>query len=302
MQPEPTIARLVRDQQGVVSRSQALASGLTREQVQHLSERGLLIRTHEGVFRHSAVPESWRTRLMAAVLASGDGAVASHRSAARLRDFRDIPRWRPEVTILDTTPRSNSGVIVHRTDLLDVLDVDVVDGIPCTSGPRTLLDLGAVVPFGIVQCAVQDAVIRDLVTHAQLFAVLDRVGKRGRRGTAKLRRVVRHALPDEKLESELERRLLALFPPNHGFLLQYELTCVDGRRVRLDAARPDLKLAVEGNGHRWHSTAKDTRRDLERRRSIKASGWDLWEYGWSDVVETPMLVTAQIAALIEPST
>ena len=296
--PEAALARLVRDQHGHVTRSQALGAGVSRHAIDLRLLDNRLIQVHEGVYRHAAVPATWLGRTMAAVLAAGPGAVASHRTAARLHDYRDIPRWRPEVTVADTTPRCHSGIHVHRTNLLDPLDVTTVQGVPSTTHARTLLDLGAVAPFGVVECAVQDAVIRDLITHAQLFAVLDRVGGRGRRGTGPLRAIVRHALPDEKLESELERLMLALFPPNHGFELQYELTCVDGRRVRLDTARPDLKLAVEANGRRWHSTAKDVRRDMERRRSIKASGWDLWEYGWSDVVETPGLVTAQVAALI----
>jgi hypothetical protein len=150
----------------------------------------------------------------------------------------------------------------------------------------------------MVERTVGDAVVRNLVTHEQLFAVLERAGGRGRRGTAKLRAVVRHALPDEKLESELEWRLSKLFPPGRGLVLQHRITCVDGREVRFDAAEPDRRIAIEANGHRWHATTERLRRDMERRRSIKASGWDLYEYGWSDVVETPALVRAELARLL----
>jgi hypothetical protein len=161
-----------------------------------------------------------------------------------------------------------------------------------------LLDLGAVLPYEIVEHAVGDAVVRKLVSHEQLFAVLERAGCRGRRGTAALRATVRDALPDEKLESELEWRLSKLFQPMHGLVLQHRLICADGREVRLDAARPDRQIAIEANGHRWHATKIRLPRDMERRRSIKLSGWDLYEYGWSDVVETPGLVRAELARIL----
>lgn len=295
--PEAVLAGLASGQHGIVTRSQALGAGVSRHAIDiRLSDSRLRL-MHEGVYIHPAVALTWKGRLMAAVLASGVGAVASHRSAARLRNNREVPVWRPEITVPTLDHPDRGGVQIHRTNLLGPLDVSIVDGIPCTTEPRTLLDLGGVLPYEIVEPIVQDAVIRKLVTREELFAVLERVGGRGRRGTAALRAVVCSALPDERLESELERLLLALFPPNHGFELQYEMTCVDGRRVRLDAARPEIKVAVEANGHRWHATSKQLRKDMARRRSITASGYELWEYGWSDVVETPAIVRSEVAAL-----
>jgi hypothetical protein len=298
MHPDKAIAALVKDQHGMVSRSQALKEGLTWEQIHRRRETGILLDVFPGVYRHAAVPLTWQGRVMGAVLVGGDGAAASHRSAARIEAFHDVPPSRPEITVSTLDLPIHSGIHVHRTNLLAAADVVVVDRIRCTAPPRTCLDLGAVLPYELVEPIVQDAVIRKLVTHQDLLAVLERVGGRGRRGTAALRAIVHGALPDEHIESELERLLLALFPPDHGFTLQYEMTCSDGRRVRLDAARPDFKIAVEANGHRWHSTAKQMNKDMARRRSIQASGWELWEYGWADTVETPDVVRAELAALV----
>ena len=193
--------------------------------------------------------------------------------------------------------RRAHGVHVHRTNLLDPLDVEVVDGIACTRRPRTLLDLGGVLPFELVHPIIEDAVIRKLVSRIELVAVLERVGGRGRRGTASLRAALQSELP-ENLESELERRLWQLLPAGHGLVPQFELTCADGRRVRLDAADPDRRIAVEANGHRWHGTSKQLRADMARRRSIQATGWDHYEYGWSDVTEAPMTVRDELAKLL----
>src|SRR4051812_41831456 len=191
----------------MVSRSQAFKEGLTWEQIQRRRETGVLIDVFHGVYRHAAVPLTWRGRVMGGVLAGGDGALASHRSAARLELFHDVPPFRPEITVPTLDVPTHPGIHAHRTNLLTAADIVVIDRIPCTAPPRTCLDLGAVLPYELVEPIVQDAVIRKLVTHEELLAVLERVGGRGRRGTAALRAIVHGALPDERIESELERLL-----------------------------------------------------------------------------------------------
>jgi hypothetical protein len=292
--PDVILARLAHDEHGMIVQSQALEHGLTEEQTRRRRDSRLLVPMHRGIVRHAAVPLTWKGRLAAGVLAGGEGAVASHRSAARLHGFDGVPRWRPEVTTCASDLPRAAGIHFHRTNLLDVLDVELVGGIPCTRRPRTLLDLGGVLPFEVVQACIEDAVIRKLVTKLELVAVLERVGRRGRRGTASLRASLRSELP-ENLESELERRLWVLLPSGHGLIAQFELTCTDGRRVRLDAADPERKIAIEANGHLWHGTSNRLRADMARRRSIQATGWDHYEYGWSEVTETAAAVRAELA-------
>jgi hypothetical protein len=240
---------------------------------------------HRGVLLNAAVPFTQRTRLRAAVLACGDGAVLSHRSAGVLHGLDGIRRVRPELTVVGRgLPRLRDGQ-VHRTDLLEPVDRALVDGLPVTTVARTLLDLGAVAPYEVVERAMQVAVIERKVTLPQLLSVLDRVGKRGRRGTAALRASVHEALPDTGLASVLEHDLLALIRQATSVepVLQHELVCADGRRVFLDAAWPEWQHAVEADGHRWHATRHQLEADNARRRSIRASGWTLDAYGWGDV-------------------
>jgi hypothetical protein len=295
--PDITVARLAVGGHGMLHRSQALDDGLTSKEYRARKEDGLLIPVHRGITRHAAVPLTWRGRLAAAVLAGGDGAVASHRSAARLHDFDGVPRFRPEVTTCAVDLPRAAGVQFHRTNLLDPLDIVVVDHIRATARPRTLHDLGAVLPFDLLAPIVEDAVIRKLVTRIQLIALLERVGGRGRRGSASLRAALETDLP-EHLESDLERRLWRLLPPGHGMVTQHELTCTDGRRVRLDMADPARKIAIEANGRKWHGTTKAARADMARRRSIQASGWHHYEYGWSEVTEAPTTTRLELAAIL----
>jgi hypothetical protein len=202
-----------------------------------------------------------------------------------LWELRDVARWRPEVTVPGQTRKPVSRVTVHRTDRLDPMDVVAVHGVPVTTAARTLLDLGGVVDHPVVRQATQDAVVRNLVQPEDLLCVLERVGRRGRRGTAALRAAVETSFLDGRLESRLEQELFELLlrcevPPP---VPQYELRCVDGRRVRLDFAWPDAGVAVEADGRRWHATTADFERDRARANSITASGWSLYRFGWADV-------------------
>jgi hypothetical protein len=70
-------------QHGVVSRTQLLLAGVSRDAIRHRMETKSLHRIHPTVYAvgHSLV--SLDARYMAAVLACGDGAVLSHRDASK---------------------------------------------------------------------------------------------------------------------------------------------------------------------------------------------------------------------------
>jgi predicted transcriptional regulator of viral defense system len=281
------LARVAAEQRGIVRRADAARAGVTDRDVDRLLEVGLLVGLHPGVYRHAAVAFDETARLLAAVWAAGRSAVASHRSGAWLWELRDVPRWRPELTVPGRTRKAVSRATVHRTDRLEPMDVTAVDGVPVTTVARTLLDLGGVVDPRVVRQATQDAVIRGLVQPEDLVCVLERLGRRGRRGTAALRSVVEEASLDARLESRLEQELLEVLlrcqvPPP---VPQFELRCLDGRRVRLDFAWPAERVAVEADGRRWHATTADFERDRARGNSITASGWSLYRFGWADVRE-----------------
>lgn len=294
---DAAIARPAAQQDGLATREQLRAVGLTDREIDLRLKAGIITAVYPGVFHHAAAPFTPRTRLRAAQLACGPTALISHRSAAALHGFDGILRVRPELTVCDTTLPKVDNVTIHRTDTLDVADRCLVNGTPCTSRPRTLLDLGAVIPYELVEHAVQVAIVERLVSERDLLAVVDRLGKRGRRGTASLRAVLRAAIPDERLASMLEHDTLALIE-RAGVptpVLQHRLVCADGRIVILDFAWPELRVAIEADGHRWHATRKQLEADLARRRSIVASGWDHYAYGWGDVHQRPTTTLAEIA-------
>src|SRR5215213_2092555 len=93
-----TVAELARQQHAVVSRQQLLALGMGRRAIVGRLERGQLHEVFRGVYIVGVRRISTKGRWMAAVLAGGQGAVLSHRSAARL--WRLLP---PDSGLSDVT-------------------------------------------------------------------------------------------------------------------------------------------------------------------------------------------------------
>ena len=293
-------ARLAAGHNGVLSIRQARDASIADHLIEHQLRTGVLEPVHRGVYRHVAAPPSWHASIAAALAASGDGAATSHRTAARLHGLDGVPRSPIELTVPSRDLPMRRGLLIHRTTRLEPSDLCVVSGLHTTTIPRTLLDLGAVLTYEQVEHTAQDAIIRKLTTEGALAAVLERVGGRGRRGTATLRSVLRHAVPDARLATMLEHKLHELirragFPPPE---LQHELVCSDGRRVFLDAAWPEWRLTIEGDGHRWLGTSKQLRNDLARSRSIQASGWTHYRYGWTDVTEGAAHTLTELCRLV----
>ena len=110
------------------------------------------------------------------------------------------PRWRRA---------RHDGLLVHETTALSDRDMTAVDGIPVTTIERTILDLAAVCSSFTVDLAIDSAIRRQLTNVDKLCAMLRRVGKRGRKGTKTLRRLL--ADRDSQYtptESEREQMLL----------------------------------------------------------------------------------------------
>jgi hypothetical protein len=136
---DAAIAGLAGRQFGVVSRAQLAAICLSERQVDRRLAAGRLIRLHPGVYAVGHHAPRREARWLAAVLACGDHAVLSHRSAGALWQIIDRQRRQPEVTV--RARRKTPGITVHRGRLAPA-DLAVHRDIPVTSPARTLADLG----------------------------------------------------------------------------------------------------------------------------------------------------------------
>src|SRR5688500_11463295 len=89
-------------QYGLFTVAQALSCGMNRTTVYRRATRGRYLRQQPGVFCFAGLPESWERSVLAACLAAGEEAVASHRTAARIWGLLE-----PRDDVIEITVRRN---------------------------------------------------------------------------------------------------------------------------------------------------------------------------------------------------
>jgi very-short-patch-repair endonuclease len=209
-----------------------------------------------------------RSMWLAAVLACGEGAVLSHRSAAALWGLMR-PRWSPvEVTSCHGRP-GRDGILLHRSRVED--DERAVEaGIPVTSLPRTLLDLAEVVDEDRLRRAFEEVDRLKLLRMPALEQVCARAGKR--RGLAALRRLIDAAREPVTTRSPLENRF-AEFYREHLADLPAPLTNISILDHEVDAYWPSHRLVVEMDSWEFHAHRAAFEHDRARDAAMQAAGY-----------------------------
>ena len=197
-------------QHGILTRSQVLAVGGSDALIRSRLRAGHWHELHPGTYLLGAAPPYWLQSVMAACLAAAPHAFASRRAAAGMWALDGFAKGPIEITVPFGRLSIPDGVLVHRSRRIDPDDVVVKNGVPVSSVERTILEVGAVVPEGIVERAVEDAIRRCLTTEVRLRRHLDRPHSKGRSGAGKLRRVLDVRLPGRAAGSAAEVRIVRL--------------------------------------------------------------------------------------------
>lgn len=275
-------------QHGVVTRPQLLELGFSRREVQGRVEAGWLRPVHRGVYAVGRARLARHGLWMAAVLACGDDALLSHRSAAELWRLVDPIAGPVHVSVGRGGRRERRGIIAHRTNRL-VADRRRHEGIPATSVEHTLLDLAATGSPSGLKRAFDRATHRELLDPTIFTALLDRSG--GRRGSGRLRELLaaHHPLPDTR--SELERRFLRLVrdaeiaaPAVDVPLLGYEVDCL----------WPRQRLVVELDSFEHHRDRATFEADRERDVALGLAGYRVLRFTHRRIEAHPAAVIAAL--------
>ncbi len=259
-------------QHGLVTRQQARELGLTDAQIARRVAQGRWVKCEPHVFRIVGAPATWQQRVLSVCLAT-EG-VASHRTAAMLLGLGLWPGGVVEVTTDPDRNYRNPDAHVHRSVDDPAIDSRTLDGIPLTSVPRTLLDLGSVVPQDRLEKCVERALFRGYTSPGALWAYIDAVGRQGRRGVQPLRAVLelRGRVPanESDLETEMVQLLRRAGLPEPR---RQHNVVVASRRFRIDLAYPNLKIAIEVDGDEPHFGATKTDSDDTRDGLLQLGGW-----------------------------
>jgi very-short-patch-repair endonuclease len=273
----------------VVARRQLLALGFGPRSIEHRLRQGRLHRIMPGIYAVGWPRLTRERRWMAAVLACGDGAALSHRSATAFWGIGREVSGRIDVSVRRTTQVRRRGLRVRRRPTLRPEDVTRRNGIPVTVPARTLIDLATELSEVAVERAVNEADKRDLIDPEELRVALERC--EGEPGAPLLRRLL-----DERTFRLSDSDLEVLFRPiaaDAGLPLPLTKQIVNGWEV--DFFWPDLGLVVETDGLRYHRTASTQIRDARRDRAHALAGMTPLRFTHYEIKYEPARVRAELS-------
>jgi very-short-patch-repair endonuclease len=291
------VARLAEKQHGVVARGQLVDIGLSERAVEHRVAMGRLLPVARGVYAvgHSRISQLGRA--MAAVLASGPGAVLSHRSAAALWGIRGSAGGAVGVTV----PRrsTSSDRIRRHLAVLPADEVTVCEGIAVTTAPRTIFDLAATSSVDRVEHDIRQIEFLRLYDRLSLPALVERYP--GRRGVRRVRKALARTetLPAGHARSPLEERFLP-------FLRRYGLPrprlndwiTVGEKRYQVDCHWCGTGQVVELDSWEAHGTRSAFREDRARDRILRTAGYAVTRISWAQLDDEPEAVALDLRKLL----
>jgi very-short-patch-repair endonuclease len=202
---------------------------------------------------------------MAAVLAGGDGAMLSYRSAGELWNLL-APIEGPVHVTVPHGGRNLPGVRFHRSR--NAGEHTLIQGIPVTTAARTLLDLAGVVSPTQLRHAYHEASGRGDLDRAELTRLCER--SNGHRGLGVLRALLdEEAIPLAEARSDLEQRFL-WWCRDRGLPTPTVNVPVAGYEV--DCLWPEHGVVVELDSWTHHANRDAFEADRKRDAAIQLTG------------------------------
>jgi hypothetical protein len=279
--------RIGRSQRGLITSAQLQQLGLGRSGRYWALAGGRLTPIRRGVYLLPGVQISWDTSVLAAVLAAGPDAVASHLTAAHLWDLfdgRPLTDTNESIHLTGSSQHHLGGVDMHRTHL-DPKERSTRHQVSVTSAARTIFDLASVIDATLLGRCTDEALRRRVLTLREIHRLVELHRGPGRRRLDPLYEVLAERLPGydpgaNEWEQRMDRLWDELCLP--AAQRQYRIVA-GGRRHRVDRAIPDLRLAVEWVGNEYHGQVSRFAQDRIRISDLVQSGWDVLEItpGWT---------------------
>ncbi|MGH7505389.1 MAG: endonuclease domain-containing protein [Longimicrobiales bacterium] len=285
-------------QHGVVGRAQLLRAELTVHTIDYRVKRGRLRRLHRGVYRVGPVAAGYE-REMAAVLACGETAVLSHRSAAALWKLLpyqggDVP---VEVSMQSGCPVPGPALLTHRVAKLSADETTFIECIPVTVPARTLLDLAGSTGERELEQALAQADRHGLAVRGEIAKLLARYPRRS--GTRTMRALLGREDGPAFTRSEAESRFLTLV--RRAQLGRPEANVVV-KGYEVDFLWRAERVVVEIDGRAFHSSSGAFERDRRRDAVLAAAGLRVIRVTWRQLTGEPEALLVRLAqALVTTS-
>ncbi|MFG1924769.1 type IV toxin-antitoxin system AbiEi family antitoxin domain-containing protein [Cryptosporangium sp. NPDC048952] len=295
MDPGAALAELLVAQQGMLLRSQALASGLTDRAIAWRLARGLWRRIYPGLYATFTGPPTPEQRTVGASLLAGKGAQITGVAALRRHGVRYLPSDdRVHVLVPLATRRVSRGfVVIVRTSRPDEHALHRAPLEIC-SLPRAAADAARA---GYSRRDVRAFLAELLQERRVTVDQLDAEWRQGPVRNSKLLGEVLSEVRDGALSApEAELRALAststVLPP---ILWNPTLRADDGTRLPSpDGWIQDVGLALEMDSDEFHSSVDDQQRTRERAQLLATYGILTLSFSPREIRKAPRRVLATI--------
>ncbi|MFT4043406.1 MAG: type IV toxin-antitoxin system AbiEi family antitoxin domain-containing protein [Gordonia sp. (in: high G+C Gram-positive bacteria)] len=275
---------------GVITNEEARACGMSPSMIGRRIASGAWIVVARGVYLVAGHPRSGRAQARIAALSVHRSGVLGGVAAAW---WSGIYEHEPHKHLVYTDTRGShhrsSATAMPRYRVLHADDIVVRDGLRITGTALTVLDASLDVGISVIDAALLTA----RVTPDALVATHARYPKR--HGASTVTQYLR--LIDSGARSEAERLAAKLFRsagvsgwvanlPVCGYIIDFAFT--------------DRMVAVEIDGFAYHRDAVTFQRDRTKRNALTRAGWTVVNFTWSDLIDRPDTVIAQIRATLLP--
>jgi hypothetical protein len=279
MEVDVAIGAIASTQYGLVTIAQAANAGLSAKQRQVRVATRRWERVQPGVYALAGTPVTWEQRVMAAVLAGGDGTVASHLAAAALHRYPDVGRELVEVIVPPGRQVRLERATAHRLAALPDYERRVVAGIQVTSYARTLVDCSGQLSLGQLARALDQGLVRHELTLWSLERSLSALKQAPGRHPSKLWKLLSERGAETELaESPPEARMAKLLSDAGFPAAQQHWVRLEGENFRLDLAYPGVRVALEYDGWDTHRTRAAFDADRRRDRLLQLAGWTVLRF------------------------
>jgi hypothetical protein len=235
----------------------------------------------------------------------GDPVWVARPTAGALLGFDDCPLAAP-YHLVDPRGRNvvRVGSVFHTARALDGRDVTWVDGLPVTSGARTLIDLAATTDARALTIYL-DSALRDRVTTEDfLHRRLVELRTHGRAGLSRLLDVIAGADAARGGHSWLERTFLELLAaaglPRPA--TQEVVAKRTSKLIRVDCRFPGSPVVVELLGYEFHRSRLQLDIDSARLNQLLLDGFVPLQLTYTMVVADPAACLAAVRSALELAT
>ena len=292
------MAALVARQDGLITRSQALSCGLTKQALRvRLREGGAWQVIVPGVYATFTGAVTTMQKEVTALLYAGPSSAITGQAAMAAHGINNLGRTAVDVLIPNTSRRSSHGFIqILRTSRMPgvVYRIGELRYVPI---PRAVADAARqLTDIGEVRALVASAVQWRKISVAALAEELD-LGPSS--GSARFRAVLLEVADGIRSAAEGDLRKLIKRSGLPDPLYNPRLYAGEEFIAMPDAWWPEASVAVEVDSRQWHLSPADWERTMARHSRMSALGITVLHYPPSRLNAEPRSVAAEIRSALE---